>query len=79
MKIARTLVFAALGMLAFAPSSAADLFVCPTVSPPGPCDAQELFPSPGEVIELYVQGSNGVDVTIEVSGGMITNFRPEPL
>ena len=78
MKIARTLVFAALGMLAFAPPSAAILFVCPTDSP-GPCAAQELLPFPDELIELYVQGSNGVDLTIEVSGGVIKGFVPYSL
>jgi hypothetical protein len=77
MKIARTLVFAALGMLAFAPPSVAILYVCPTDSP-GPCAAQELSPLPGEMVELYVQGSNGALVNITVSNGTIDNFVPEP-
>jgi hypothetical protein len=76
MKIARTLLFAALGVLASAPPSAAILFVCPTDSP-GPCAPQQVpVSSPGELIELWVQGSNGVDLTIEVSGGVITGFDP---
>ena len=76
MKIAHTLVFAVLGMLALAPPSAAILYVCPTDSP-GPCATQELLPLSGEVIELYVQGSNGVNVTINVSSGTIESFLPE--
>jgi len=77
MKIVRIFVFAALGILAFALPSAAILYVCSTDSP-GPCAAQVLRPNPGEVIELYVQGSNGVAVTIDVSGGAIQGFVPEP-
>lgn len=75
MKIARTLVFTALGMLAFAPPSAAILYVC-TSDSPGPCAAQELLPLSGEVIELYVQGSNGVNLTIDVNNGIIQSFLP---
>jgi hypothetical protein len=74
MKIARTLVFAALGMLAFAPPSAAILYVCPTNSP-GPCAAQILPSLPDQAIELYVWGSNGVNVTIDVSSGTIESFE----
>ena len=76
MKIAPTFVFAALGMLAFAPPSAEALTVCPTSST-GPCTTQELLPSAGQVVELYVQESNGVDLIIEVSGGIITSFMPD--
>ena len=77
MRVARTLVFAALGMLAFAPpSAAAILSVCSTDSP-GPCAVQQLvLRSAGVGIQLYVQGSTGVDVTIEVTGGNIEGFAP---
>lgn len=78
MKIARTLVFAALGMLTTASPSTALLHLCPTDSP-GPCAAQVLDVLSGEVIELYVQGSNGVNVTIDVSGGWIEGFNPDSL
>jgi hypothetical protein len=43
---------------------------------PGPCPAQALNPSPGEVIQLYVHGSNGVNVTIGVNNGWIEGFFP---
>ena len=75
MKIARTLLFAALGILASAAPSAALLYVC-TMDSPGPCAAQALNPSPGEVIQLYVHGSNGVNVTIDVNNGWIEGFFP---
>jgi hypothetical protein len=78
MKIARTLLFAALGILAFAPPSTALLYVCPTASP-GPCAAQVMVPSPSEVIQLYVYGSNGANVTIDVSGGWITGFSADSI
>jgi len=77
MKIARVLVFAVLGILAYALPSAALLYVCPT-DRSGPCAAQVFRPLAGEVIELYVQGSNGVEVTIDVTGGVIQDFVPEP-
>lgn len=79
MKIAHTLVFAALGMLAFAPPSAAILSVCPT-APPDPCTAQLLLSrSAGVGIQLYVPGSTGVDVTIKVTGGIIEGFAPNSI
>jgi hypothetical protein len=80
MKIARTLLFAALGMLISAPPSEAILYLCPTdtLPPPGGCAEKDLNAASGEVIELYVYGSNGADVTIDVSGGWIEGFTPDP-
>jgi hypothetical protein len=79
MKIARTLLFAALGIMVSAPPSEAILYLCPTdaLPPPGGCAYPELSPISGEVIELYVHGSNGVDVTIDVSGGSIQGFAAD--
>jgi len=78
MKIARTLLFAALGILAFAPPSTALLHVCTTETLPGSCAAEEFSPSSNLVIQLYIARSNGVNVTIDVSGGWIEGFNPEP-
>ena len=81
MKVTRTLLFAALGILASAPPSEAILYLCPTnaAPPPGGCAEQDLNPVSGEVIELYVYESNGVTVTIDVSGGWIEGFIPDSL
>jgi hypothetical protein len=79
MKIARTLLFAALGILAFAPPSTALLHVCTTETLPGPCAAEEFSPSSNLVIQLYIARSNGVNVTIDVSASdWIKGFNPDP-
>jgi len=79
MKIARTLLFAALGILAFAPPSTALLHVCTTETLPGSCAAEEFSPSSNLVIQLYIARSNGVNVTIDVSANdWIKGFNPDP-
>jgi len=79
MKVTRTLLFAALGILAFAPPSTALLHVCTTETLPGPCAAEEFQPSSNKAIQLYVAGANGVNVTIDVSANdWIKGFNPDP-